>query len=29
VKMGCRTIETVAMDLFVRYGWSFRNRLAL
>jgi hypothetical protein len=29
VKMGCRTIETVAMDLFARHGLSFRNRLAL
>jgi hypothetical protein len=28
VKMGCRTIETVAMELFARHGWSFRNRLA-
>jgi hypothetical protein len=28
VKMGCRTIETVAIEVFARHGWSFTNRLA-
>ena len=27
MKMGCKTIETVVMDVFARYGWSFSNRL--
>jgi hypothetical protein len=28
VKMGCRTIETVMMEVFARHDWRFRNRLA-
>jgi len=28
MKMGCKTIETVAMEVFARHGWSFSNRLA-
>jgi hypothetical protein len=28
VKIGCRTIETVAMEVFARHDWSFRNILA-
>ena len=27
MKMGCKTIETVAMEVFARHGWSFSNRL--
>ena len=29
MKMGCRTIETAAMEVFARHGWRFSNRLAL
>ena len=28
MKMGCTTIETVAMEVFARHGWRFSNRLA-
>jgi len=27
MKMGCNIIEIVAMEVFARHGWSFRNRL--
>jgi hypothetical protein len=29
MKMGCKTIEIAAMEVFVRHGWSFSNRIAL
>jgi hypothetical protein len=29
VKMGCRIIETAAMEVFARHGWNFSNRIAL
>jgi hypothetical protein len=28
MKMGYKTIEIVAMEVFARHGWSFRNRLS-
>ena len=28
MKMGCKTIETAAMEVFARHGWSFSNRRA-
>ena len=28
MKMGCRSIETIVMEVFARYGWRFSNRLA-
>jgi hypothetical protein len=28
MKMGCNTIEAVAMEVFARHGWLFINRLA-
>jgi hypothetical protein len=28
MKMGCNTIEAVAMEVFARHGWRFTNRLA-
>jgi len=27
MKMGCKTIEIVAIEVFARHGWSFRNKL--
>jgi len=29
IKMGCRTIETDAMEVFVRHSWRFSNRIAI
>jgi hypothetical protein len=29
MKMGCETIETVAMEVFARHDWSFSNRIAI
>jgi hypothetical protein len=29
IKEGCRTIETAAMEMFVRHGWRFSNRIDL
>jgi len=29
MKMGCRNIETTAMEVFARHGWRFNNRIAL
>ena len=26
-KMGCRIIETTAMEVFTTHGWSFSNRI--
>jgi hypothetical protein len=28
IMMGCRSIETTAMEIFTRYGWRFSNRIA-
>jgi hypothetical protein len=28
IMMGCRSIETTAMEIFARYGWRFSNRIA-
>jgi hypothetical protein len=29
VKMGCRIIETAAMEVFARHGWNFSNKIVL
>jgi len=29
MKMGCKTIETAAMEVFATHGWNFSNRIAL
>jgi hypothetical protein len=29
MKMGCTTIETIAMEVFPRHGWRLSNRLDL
>jgi hypothetical protein len=29
IKEDCRTIETAAMEMFVRHGWRFSNRIDL
>jgi hypothetical protein len=28
IMMGCRSIETTAMEIFARHGWRFSNRIA-
>jgi hypothetical protein len=27
IMMGCRSIETTAMEIFATYGWRFSNRI--
>jgi hypothetical protein len=27
MKMGCKTIETITMEVFSRHGWRFSNML--
>jgi hypothetical protein len=29
IKIGCKNIETTAMEVFARHGWRFSNRIAL
>jgi hypothetical protein len=29
MKMGCKTIVIVAMEVFARQGWSFSNIIAI
>ena len=29
MKMRCRNIETTTLEVFVRHGWRFSNRIAL
>jgi hypothetical protein len=28
IMMGCRNLETTAMEVFARHGWRFSNRIA-